>query len=80
MPDGFERTFDLEAVLIRLLDHLDPVEPALAAVRTQYGFDAHVTVNIQLDEEVTPNGTLRATTLARLDIDLDLDLYTTQGV
>ena len=68
----------MESVLIRMLDHLDPVERDLAAVREEFGLDAHITLNVQMEGSVTPDGTLRAATLARLvalGIDLDLDLY-----
>ena len=75
----FERTFDAQAVLNRLLDELDLAGPALAAVRAEFGLAAHITLNIQIDDGHAPDGTLLASTLARLvalDIDLDLDLYT----
>lgn len=52
-------------------------------MRKEFGLAAHITVNIQIDGGVTPSGTLKAATLARLvamQIDLDLDLYTQQGV
>ncbi len=52
-------------------------------MREEFVLDAHITLNIQIDNDVTPDGTLRATTLARLvapRIDLDLDLYTQQEI
>lgn len=76
-----ERTFDLQGVLDRFLDAIEPVAAELAAVRREFDLEAHITLNVQMEGGVTPDGTLRASTLARLvalDIDLDLDLYTSQ--
>ena len=77
----FERTFDLQGHLNRFLDRIEPVADELAAIRREFDLNAHITLNVQMDDGVTPDGTLRASTLARLvalDIDLDLDLYTEQ--
>lgn len=77
----FERTFGMQDLLNRFLDELEPVGDELSAIRRELGLSAHITLNIQMDDGVTPDGTLQASTLARLvalDIDLDLDLYTEQ--
>lgn len=77
----FERTFDVQGLLNRFLDTIEPVADELARLRSEFDLAAHITLNIQMDDGVTPDGTLEATTLARLvalDIDLDLDLYTEQ--
>ena len=77
----FERTFDLQGILDRFLDGIEPVAEELASVRREFDLNAHITLNVQMSDGVTPDGTLQASTLARLvalDIDLDLDLYTEQ--
>ena len=74
----FERTVDLQGLINRFLDPIEAVAPELSAVRREFAMTARITLNIQLSDGDTPDGTLSASTLARLvalDIDLDLDLY-----
>ena len=73
----YRETFDLEAVVVDMLDVVEPVRDEFVSIIEDLHLDGWLSVVVKMPDE-PPAGTLTAAVLGRLTalrLDLDLDLY-----